>query len=68
MSWSEGSCVAHGGMITEALIIRKSGEYDCEVITKLKIDKMGMMSLATTDEEQFDIFSFHRNSKDFMFR
>jgi hypothetical protein len=54
-------------MITEALIIRKSGEYDCEVITKLKIDKMGMMSLAATDE-QFDIFSFHRNSKDFMFR
>jgi hypothetical protein len=67
MSSSEGSCVAHRGMITEALIIRKSGEYDCEVITKLKIDKMGMMSLAATDE-QFDIFSFHRNSKDFMFR
>jgi Leucine-rich repeat (LRR) protein len=32
-------------MITEALIIRKSGEYDCEVVTKLKIDKMGMLRL-----------------------
>jgi hypothetical protein len=31
-------------MITEALIIRKSGEYDCEVVTKLKIDKLGRLS------------------------
>ena len=41
-------------MITEALIIRKSGEYDCEVVTKLKIDRMSIFS-------SFFLFLFSSN-------
>mmetsp|Transcript_19954 Transcript_19954/g.28678 ORF Transcript_19954/g.28678 Transcript_19954/m.28678 type:complete len:241 (+) Transcript_19954:112-834(+) len=36
-------------MITEALIIRQSGEYDCEVITKLKIEKLGIQKISNLD-------------------
>lgn len=57
-------------MITEALIIRKSGEYDCEVITKLKIDKMGMVCLALFLLWPYSLSRNDgiRNSKNYLFR